>query len=102
MKPDAVQQSDVPTMTESGYPEIGTGNWQGLFAARGTPPAIIQKLHAAVVQAMNSPSARAEIAKVNATVETSETPETLATEITSEMAKWEKLKPDVMGLPKEN
>jgi tripartite-type tricarboxylate transporter receptor subunit TctC len=93
---------DVPTMTESGFAEIGTGNWQGLFAARGTPPDIIRALHAAAVQAMNSPAARAEIAKVNATVETSATPETLAAEIATEMAKWEKLKPDVMGLPKEN
>mgnify|MGYP002135089628 CR=1 FL=1 len=29
---------DVPTMTEAGFPQIGTNNWQGLFAARGTPP----------------------------------------------------------------
>jgi tripartite-type tricarboxylate transporter receptor subunit TctC len=93
---------DVPTMAESGYADIGTGNWQGLFAARGTPPDIIRMLHAATVQAMNSAAARAEIAKVNATVETSETPEALSAEIAAEMAKWERLKLDVMGLPKEN
>ena len=93
---------DVPTMAEAGFPDIGTGNWQGLFAARGTPPDVIRTIHAAAVAAMNSARAREEIGKVNAAIVTSESPEKLAAEIAAEMAKWQQLVPDVMGLPKEN
>src|SRR6516165_7963389 len=66
---------DVATMTEAGFPGIGTSNWQGLFAARGTAPEIIQVMHKAAVGAMSTAPAREEIAKVNATVVTSESPE---------------------------
>ena len=92
---------DVATMTEAGFPGIGTSNWQGLFAARGTAPEIIQVMHKAAVGAMSTAPAREEIAKVNATVVTSESPEKLAAEIRDEMATWEKLAPEVMGLPAE-
>jgi tripartite-type tricarboxylate transporter receptor subunit TctC len=91
----------VATMTEAGFPGIGRGNWQGLFAARGTPPEIIQAVHKAAVGAMSTAAAREEIAKVNATVITSESPEKLAAEIRDEMTTWEKLAPEVMGLPAE-
>ena len=92
----------VPTMAEAGFPNIGTGNWQGLFAARGTPPDIILALHKAAVAAMGSDRVRDEIAKVNAAIVTNATPDQMAAEIKAEMAKWEKLIPDVMALPKEN
>ncbi|PWT88618.1 MAG: hypothetical protein C5B56_08440 [Proteobacteria bacterium] len=91
----------VATMSEAGFPGIGTSNWQGLFAARGTSPEIIRALHKAAVAAMTSPAARQEIAKVNAAVITSETPEKLAAEIKAEMATWEKLVPEVLALPQE-
>jgi tripartite-type tricarboxylate transporter receptor subunit TctC len=91
----------VPTMAEAGFPNIGTGNWQGLFAARGTAAEIIQMLHRAAVDAMTATESRQEIAKVNAAVTTSESPDKLAAEIKNEMATWERLAPEVMALPQE-
>jgi tripartite-type tricarboxylate transporter receptor subunit TctC len=88
-------------MGEAGFPDIGTSNWQGLFAARGTPPEIIRALHKAAIEAMNSAGARDEIAKVNAGVTVSPSPEKFAADIKSEMATWEKLVPEVMALPQE-
>jgi tripartite-type tricarboxylate transporter receptor subunit TctC len=93
---------DVPTMAEAGFPQIGTSNWQGLFAARATPPEIIRTLHRAAVDAMNTAKAREEIGKVNAAVVTSESPDKLAAEIAAEMAQWRAVAPEVMALPKEN
>jgi len=93
---------DVPTMAEAGFSQIGTSNWQGLFAARGTPAELIRALHKAAIEAMSTAKARQEIAKVDAAVVTSETPEHLAAEIKGEMATWEKLVPQVMSLPKDN
>lgn len=40
---------DVPTMKEAGYPQIDVTFWLALFAPAQTPPAIVEKLHAALV-----------------------------------------------------
>jgi hypothetical protein len=58
-------------------------------------------VHKAAVDAMASVEAMQEIAKVNAIVTTSESPDKLATEIKSETATWERLAAEVMALPQE-
>ena len=45
---------DVPTMAELGFAGVGTLAWQGLFAPAGIPKEILQKLHGAALQAMNT------------------------------------------------
>lgn len=45
---------DVPTFKELGYP-IETTGYLAAFAPAGTPPAVVQKLSDAMVQAMKSP-----------------------------------------------
>ncbi|MEW5912266.1 MAG: tripartite tricarboxylate transporter substrate binding protein [Thermodesulfobacteriota bacterium] len=42
---------DVPTVTEQGVPFV-MGMWRGLVAPKGTPPAVIQKLHGAFKKGM--------------------------------------------------
>jgi tripartite-type tricarboxylate transporter receptor subunit TctC len=42
----------VPTMPELGYPSMGSGSWQGVFAPKGTPSAIVQKLFATSLKVM--------------------------------------------------
>ena len=91
----------VPTMAESGFAGIGTGNWQGLFVPRETPPEIVALLHKAAVAAMSSPESRQAFDQVNAAISTSASPETFAAEIAAEMRKWETIIPDVMALPQE-
>src|SRR5262245_44801959 len=39
---------DVPTMIEAGFPNIAVEAWWGVFVPAGTPPPIVNKLHAAV------------------------------------------------------
>ncbi len=39
------QWRDVPTVAESGYPEVSMTAWIGLFAPPGTPPAIARKIN---------------------------------------------------------
>jgi tripartite-type tricarboxylate transporter receptor subunit TctC len=45
---------DVPTVAESGYKGFEALSWSGLSAPKGTPQPIIDKLEAAMVQAMSS------------------------------------------------
>jgi tripartite-type tricarboxylate transporter receptor subunit TctC len=92
---------DVPTMAEAGYPDIGTSNWQGLFVSRQTPADIVQLLHKAAVQAMNSPEAKTAFESVNATVAISESPAAFASEIKAEMGTWQQLLPEILALPAE-
>jgi len=43
---------DVPTFSELGYPNIVAYNWVGLSAPKGTPPAVLDRLYAAISKAM--------------------------------------------------
>jgi tripartite-type tricarboxylate transporter receptor subunit TctC len=45
---------DVPSITEFGYKEFDDYTWFGFFAPIGTPPAVIEKLNAALNRAMES------------------------------------------------
>jgi tripartite-type tricarboxylate transporter receptor subunit TctC len=45
---------DVPSISESGYPGFESLSWSGLSIQKGTPPAVVEKLEAAMVQVMNS------------------------------------------------
>ncbi len=45
---------DLPTSAEAGLPEFEAQGWNGLFAPKGTPAAIIEKLNAAARTAVES------------------------------------------------
>ena len=46
---------DVPTFTESGFPDVPANAWFGLFAPAATPRDIVMKLHAEVVRILRDP-----------------------------------------------
>ena len=46
---------DVPTIEEAGGPRLELRTWVGMFAPRGTPPAIIERLNADVAKALREP-----------------------------------------------
>lgn len=52
---------DVPTVAEAGVPAFESYEWNGLFAPVGTPEAVVQRLQAAVQQAMAAPEVRDRI-----------------------------------------
>ncbi len=49
---------DLPTIDESGFKGFTALSWSGLSVAKGTPKPIVDKLEAAVVQAMQAPAIR--------------------------------------------
>jgi tripartite-type tricarboxylate transporter receptor subunit TctC len=53
---------DLPTMAEAGLPDFDASIWFGLMAPTGTPQAIIDKLAAAVNEALKSDEAKASYA----------------------------------------
>jgi tripartite-type tricarboxylate transporter receptor subunit TctC len=45
---------DLKTAAEQGYPGINIGHWAGLFAPKGTPQAVIDKMNAALQATLKS------------------------------------------------
>jgi tripartite-type tricarboxylate transporter receptor subunit TctC len=78
---------DLPTISESGLPGYDVSTWHGLIAPAGTPKAVIERLNAEVVKALQSPLVR-ERFKTNGIVPISSTPEEFGELIKSELARW--------------
>ena len=53
--------SDIPTAQELGFPEVFIGHWSGIFAPKGTPDDILEKMNHAVDAALKSPELRARL-----------------------------------------
>jgi tripartite-type tricarboxylate transporter receptor subunit TctC len=45
---------DVPTMAESGFPEMVQGSWLGLMAPKGTPQTVVQRMSDEIAKAMHN------------------------------------------------
>ncbi|MCI0752235.1 tripartite tricarboxylate transporter substrate-binding protein [Teichococcus vastitatis] len=52
---------DVPTLAESGVPGLDARAWWGALAPAGTPPAALERFHAALASAMAAPEVRARL-----------------------------------------
>jgi len=80
---------NVPTMAEAGYPGIGSLNWNGIFAPARTPRAIVAKLHAEIVAAMNELETEGMLAKRAIPISVSASPAEFNAYVLSEMKRWE-------------
>jgi tripartite-type tricarboxylate transporter receptor subunit TctC len=81
---------DVPSVSEAGVPSYEAVNWWGIVAPAGTPQPIIDKLHAALTAAQDSPEVEKQFASEGATV-VKKTPTEFAAFMVSEMNKWEQV-----------
>jgi tripartite-type tricarboxylate transporter receptor subunit TctC len=57
---------DLPTIAEQGFPGFEATSWYALVAPAGTPPAVIDRLHAAIVRVLAEPDVREKIAGLGA------------------------------------
>lgn len=46
---------DVPTTAEAGFPGLDLVSWQGVYAPKGTPKEIVNRLNADIVKALKTP-----------------------------------------------
>jgi tripartite-type tricarboxylate transporter receptor subunit TctC len=81
----------VPTMAESGFPEMVSGSWQGMFAPAGTPRPLVEKLHAAILATLASPETMQRLVNVGVAVTTNRSPEEFATFVSAEVIRWGKV-----------
>jgi tripartite-type tricarboxylate transporter receptor subunit TctC len=81
---------DVPTMMESGFPDMSAWFWSGLWAPAGTPAAIVSRLNAEANAALRSPEMQASMQKlgIDATIGS---PQDFAAFIAAEAPKWARI-----------
>lgn len=82
---------NIPTLAEEGVKGFKAVQWFGVAAPAGTPKAIINKLHAAIVKALNEPDVRARYLKLAMTPAPSASPAAYTKFVRSEGARWAKV-----------
>jgi tripartite-type tricarboxylate transporter receptor subunit TctC len=81
----------VPTVDEAGLPGYRFGTWYGVFAPGGTPPAIVNRLHAEINKGLQSPDLRAKYAEMGMDDSVTRTPEEFAALVRADIARFAKL-----------
>ena len=81
---------DVPTIAEAGVPDYETQNWWGVAVARGTPPAIIQRLNTEIGVILKNPETIKRLRGEGAEPVV-KSPDELGKYVIGEMDKWIKL-----------
>jgi tripartite-type tricarboxylate transporter receptor subunit TctC len=84
---------DVPTMIEAGVKGYVVAGWNGLAGPAGMPPAIVDKLNAAVVRSVKDPAMQKFLLEQGAEPRTG-TPQEFGTYIRDEVDKWAKVVKD--------
>jgi tripartite-type tricarboxylate transporter receptor subunit TctC len=78
---------DVPTMGESGYPEVECDAWVGVLAPAGTPKDIVERLHQGIVKAVALPDVQERLVSLGFEPTTA-SPSELAALIKTEIPRW--------------
>jgi tripartite-type tricarboxylate transporter receptor subunit TctC len=81
---------EIPTVFELGLPALSFSSWSAIFAPKGTPGYIINKLNTAVVEALTDPTRQSRLADLAVEVFPRErqTPDALAALQKADAEKW--------------
>jgi tripartite-type tricarboxylate transporter receptor subunit TctC len=81
---------NVKLISEQGYP-FTTAGWQGVFAPRGTPAAILDKLHAAINNEQANAEYRKALAQANVPASEGVSRQAFAQLVAADLAAWRKV-----------
>jgi len=79
----------TPTMAESGFPELTSGSWQGVFVPAGTPKDVVDRLYSALLDTMKTQEVVQRLSNGGVEVVTSK-PGEFAKFVASETERWGK------------
>jgi tripartite-type tricarboxylate transporter receptor subunit TctC len=94
---------DVPTTKEGGLPEYEVSAWNAMFAPKGTPKAVVDKLNAAIVKALDDESVRKRLLDLGSDIPNKEgrTPQALADLVKREVDRWTPLMKEALAAQKK-
>jgi tripartite-type tricarboxylate transporter receptor subunit TctC len=78
---------DLPSFKEIGLPEVQASAWMGFVGRAGTPPAVLDKVHAAMVAALRAPSVAERMHNLQMTP-VGNTPAQFADFMREELERW--------------
>ncbi len=81
---------NVPTLDEQGLKGFEVKVWHGMYAPKGTPKEVIDKLNAALKTAMADPAVVKRLGELSSDIPSADkmSPEGLKSHLTAEIAKW--------------
>ncbi|MBB5215797.1 Bug family tripartite tricarboxylate transporter substrate binding protein [Parapusillimonas granuli] len=81
---------DLPTMQQAGVADFDLGTWFGVFTTGGTPEAVVQKLNAAYVKALQDPAVRKTLLSMGSDAKPT-TSEEFAELVRKDLAKYKEI-----------
>lgn len=78
---------EVPTTAEAGFPQFRSVTWYGMFAPKGTPPAVTLGIVAALREAVKDPNVQATITAAGAEPVVN-SPGAFAAQVQAESERW--------------
>jgi len=84
---------DIPTLDEQGLKGFDVKVWHGMYAPKGTPKEVIDRLNKALNVAIKDDNVKKRIAELSSDLATPEkaTPEGLRKHLEAEVARWDKV-----------
>jgi tripartite-type tricarboxylate transporter receptor subunit TctC len=81
---------DVPTASEGGLKDFQVGIWHGLYAPKGTPKEVSDRLVGALQKALQDENVKSRFAELGTepVAQTDATPAALKTKVETEIARW--------------
>ena len=84
---DKTHFPNVPTMVESGFPDVEAVTWVGMFAPAGTPRAIVERLNTEINKIIKDPDIASKL-DAQGIIPAGGPPEALGNLVTSEIKRW--------------
>ncbi|MBI3054168.1 MAG: tripartite tricarboxylate transporter substrate binding protein [Betaproteobacteria bacterium] len=81
---------ELPTLIEAGVPGYAVTQWHGLLVPRGTPRAVIDRLHKEIAKAVHRPEVTSRLA-LDGTDGIASSPQEFAAHLRSERERWTKV-----------
>ena len=78
---------DIPTSVEAGFPDVQGVTFNGMFAPKATPPAVLEKLSAVIREALAKPAVIEKLASVGSEARGARRPNSRQF-LAEETAKW--------------
>jgi tripartite-type tricarboxylate transporter receptor subunit TctC len=82
---------ELPTMMESGIAKFEMSSWQAVYAPKGTPRPIVQRLNAEITKILKMPDVVAKLHDQLGMEIIASTPNELAAHMKSEITRWAEL-----------
>lgn len=90
---------DLATAQEQGVQGFDVTSWNGIFAPTGTPPEVVEKLNAALVEVLADPAIQKRFAELGVEARSS-TPQEIGERLAADIEKWGAVI-EKAGIPKQ-